>query len=458
MLLLASFEGPGNGSDVRFLTPEAGPCLPFADALVQVSDAQFGFATAHSPADPYEARFAAIEASISKLTATFTRALGEPTAAAQPPKPPRAAKAKVKSAAPTGPVPGTPGRATEVPGLDPALYRAAVESGIKQGDLAELQGLLAQPKHRLADFPAGGGALASEGLASGLQSPAASSGGALDEPQACDEMTGASPVEAAVLSLTKIVKELAKSKKGPDQGSSLERALDRAEGFGAAADSSVSSSGGRSKAAAYRILREALTAEPVQLYTSIERLLEEDLLHRRLGSSLQDSKATSRAWLEHRSNLGMYPTTVRMAWAVCGIWDALRSNRPQEARARCALCIACCDQQALDNGQWTLAEQFSLEAPPPLSAFMNRRSHAAESSDTYHTRLIEARWAELCLHRVRELEAHLEAKRKLGGKNRQPHGDAGQDGLRERPERPNGKGGKGNEKGDKSGPSGGQPK
>ncbi|CAE7631019.1 unnamed protein product, partial [Symbiodinium microadriaticum] len=319
----ASFEGPGNGSDVRFLTPEAGPCLPFADALVQVSDAQFGFATAHSPADPYEARFAAIEASISKLTATFTRALGEPTAAAQPPKPPRAAKAKVKSAAPTGPVPGTPGRATEVPGLDPALYRAAVESGIKQGDLAELQGLLAQPKHRLADFPAGGGALASEGLASGLQSPAASSGGALDEPQACDEMTGASPVEAAVLSLTKIVKELAKSKKGPDQGSSLERALDRAEGFGAAADSSVSSSGGRSKAAAYRILREALTAEPVQLYTSIERLLEEDLLHRRLGSSLQ------------------------------------------------------------------------------------------------------ARWAELCLHRVRELEAHLEAKRKLGGKNRQPHGDAG---------------------------------
>ena len=227
------------------------------------------------------------------------------------------------------------------------------------------------------------------------------------------------PMEAAVLALTKIVSELAGKKKA-EKASSLEAALDRAEGFGTSVEGSLSSSSaGRSKAAAHRLLKETLVRDPSLTYGAIERLLEEDLLQRRLGTCLQDAKASARAWLEFRSNLGPYPTTIRLTWQIAGIWDALREGKVAEARARAALAVAACDQQSLDNGSWILAEQFCLEPAPPISAFSSRRQHHLDSADSYHTKLVEPRWAELCLHKVRELELHLEAKKKLGGKGRQ---------------------------------------
>ena len=227
------------------------------------------------------------------------------------------------------------------------------------------------------------------------------------------------PIEAAVVALTKIVSELAGKKKS-EKASSLEAALDKAEGFGPSVEGGLSSSSaGRSKAAAHRLLKETLVRDPSLIYGAVERLLEEDLLQRRLGACLQDAKASARAWLEYRSNLGPYPTTIRLTWQICGIWDALREGKVAEARARAALAVAACDQQSLDSGSWILAEQFCLEPSPPLSAFSNRRQHQFDSADSYHSKLFEPRWAELCLHKVRELELHLEAKKKLGGKGRQ---------------------------------------
>ena len=180
-------------------------------------------------------------------------------------------------------------------------------------------------------------------------------------------------MEAAVVALTQIVADLAKQKKKAEKAPSLEAALDRAEGFTWLGEGgSSSSSGSRSKTAAYRILRDTLTREPSLIYGAIERLLEEDLLQRRLGTSLAEAKATARGWLEHRSNLIPYPTTVRLCRSLCGIWDALREGRTEEARARAALAVAACDQQSLDGGSWLLAEQFCLEPAPPLSVFSSR--------------------------------------------------------------------------------------
>ena len=71
----------------------------------------------------------------------------------------------------------------------------------------------------------------------------------------------ASPVEAVVVSLTKIVGELAKARQTPAKGSELERALDKAEGF-AQPGEGLGSSGGQSKSAAFRRLKEALTNDP----------------------------------------------------------------------------------------------------------------------------------------------------------------------------------------------------
>ena len=115
-------------------------------------------------------------------------------------------------------------------------------------------------------------------------------------------------------------------------------------------------------------MKETVKSDPAQVYGAIERLLEEDLLHRQLGAGLADARASSRGWLEHRSHLSLYPTTVRLLWAVTGIWDCLRAGRHEEARARAALTVAAADQQALDGGSWVLAEHFLLEQGPPLSA------------------------------------------------------------------------------------------
>ena len=411
---------------------------------MQIADAQFNFVSAVSAGDPYEARFRAIEASLSKIASALQQKTSPVGNAAA-----RNAKTKTRAAPPPGSVPRTPrppGAANDLAGLDPAVYRSALDSGVSPHELRELGGLLGRRGHGLADYPqAQIDALGDGPLCAPEGSRAGSSAGSGDPDHRLPPAPQVvSPVEAAVVNLTKIVGELAKAKHTPAKGSDLERALDKAEGF-AQSGEAIGSSGGRSKSAAFRILKETLINDPAQIYGPIERLLEEDLIHRRVGSSLQDSRATSRAWLEYRSNLGHYPTTTRLAWCIAGIWNALRSQRPDEARARAALAIACVDQQALDGGAWTLAEQFSLEGPPPLASFANRRHSGLEHSDTYHSRIFESRWAELCLHKVRELEQHLEAKRKLAGRGRPPPPDNTQEARGDRPERGAPKGGKGGE-------------
>ena len=231
-------------------------------------------------------------------------------------------------------------------------------------------------------------------------------------------MPASQPIEAAVVALTKIVSELAGKKKS-EKASSLEAALDKAEGFGPSVEGGLSSSSaGRSKAAAHRLLKETLVRDPLLIYGAVERLLEEDLLQRRLGTCLQDAKASARAWLEYRSNLGPYPTTIRLTWQICGIWDALREGKVAEARARAVLAVAACDQQSLDSGSWILAEQFCLEPSPPLSG--NRRQHQFDSADSYHSKLFEPRWANCVCIKFGNWSCALRQRRSLGEKAARP--------------------------------------
>ena len=307
-------------------------------------------------------------------------------------------------------MPGTPvprgGAASELPTFDPAL-------ALPTQELSEIKALLSRHHSFLGDFSSKQQPPDPfEREAAGVESE--------DEfgLEAEQPVPASQPIAAAVVAVTKIVADLAGKKKS-DKASSLEAALDKAEGFGPTAEGSFSSFFSRSKAAAHRLLKETLVRDPSLIYGAIERLLEEDLLQRRLGTALQDAKASARAWLEFRSNLGPYPTTIRLTWQIAGIWDALREGKVAEARARAALAVAACDQQSLDSGSWIFAEQFCLEPAPPISAFSNRKQHQFDSADSYHSKLFEPHWAELCLRKVRELELHLEAKKKLGGKGRQ---------------------------------------
>lgn len=90
------------------------------------------------------------------------------------------------------------------------------------------------------------------------------------------------------------------------------------------------------------------------------------------GGSL--GTVTARGWLEHRSKIQNYPTSVRAAWSLAGVWDALRCERYAEARARCALAVCQWDQQSCDRGSWLIANELSLEDSPPYSAFAAHRA------------------------------------------------------------------------------------
>ena len=96
------------------------------------------------------------------------------------------------------------------------------------------------------------------------------------------------------------------------------------------------------------------------------------------------SQATARAWLDR-----------------AGIWDCLREGKVPEARARAA--VASLDQQALDGGSWLLAGKVTLEQAASVSV-----SGPAIWAARPCRELIDPRWADVLLHRVK---GYLEAKR-----------------------------------------------
>ena len=191
------------------------------------------------------------------------------------------------------------------------------------------------------------------------------------EEEAAGESSPQSAVEKAVLQLTKLVTTMSKRKKRV--GTGLESILDKTEAAGSG-EASSSSHGSRSKAAAYVKLKAALSEKPEWIYQSIEERLEEDFGTMRSAPSSQAVAATARGWLEHRSKLGHYPSTIRFSWIIAGALDNLRQGEVSQARARLALALAAVDQAALDGGSWSLANEFLLEVPPPFSAFQNRKA------------------------------------------------------------------------------------
>ena len=53
------------------------------------------------------------------------------------------------------------------------------------------------------------------------------------------------------------------------------------------------------------------------------------------GGKWQDSQS-ARGWVEHRSRVSSFPSSIRAIWSLAGIWDYLREGKYSEARARTA--------------------------------------------------------------------------------------------------------------------------
>ena len=447
-----SFDLPGP-ADIQFLVGDQ-PRLPFAQALVEVAESQFGFMTAASAApEPgdnraLEARLRSLETSLESVVHGMQKLMGQQVAPLPATTAPRSKAPALKPKA-QGSIPGTPpppGRAKEVPGLDPAVLQAAKDAGVQPDELRELSEFFGRRKKPLGDFPDAGAGLGDGDARSDFAgSEAAPSEGAGRAP-------AGAPIEDAVVTLTGLMKELMKDRaRQSDRALTLESALDRAE------SSSWDGSGGsgsssRSKAAAYRVLRESLKKRPEAIYQSIEALLEEDLLARRATGNLAAAQASARAWVEFRSRVGNYPSTIRAMWAIAGILDSLRDNCPEEARARACLALAAFDQQSIDSGAWVYAQEIMFEPSPPLSAFQSRRVVVSDPLESYHSKLLDPRVADVLLHRVKELESYLEAKKKLGrSKQSDPPGGRND-------EDDSGKGGRGRGKGERNSPPAGAAK
>ena len=120
----------------------------------------------------------------------------------------------------------------------------------------------------------------------------------------------------------------------------------------------------------------------------------------RLGGPRQSSwwqqwLGECRGWVEHRSRVQSFPSSIRAIWSLAGIWDYLREGKYSEARARTAAQgpravgarLPGCGgslwprtewpsqtSREVDKGSWLVASELSLEEAPPFSSFAHHWS------------------------------------------------------------------------------------
>lgn len=312
-------------------------------------------------------------------------------------------------------------------GLDPGVVAAARSAGVSEEQLRKLGTLMMKP-NRMVETSRGEEGQRRKSVLSESEDEEEPGEEAVGE-----EAAGAKPIEKAVLQLTKLMTSMAKPAK---KRGGLEGILDKVDAGGAGGDGGlVTSSTGRSKAAAYLKLKEALRTHPSWIYQAIEGQMEEDFSAVRSQPGAQSVMTTSRAWVEHRSRIGHFPSTIRAAWLLAGVHDSLKNQEFDQARARCCLGLAAIDQSAMDQGNWSLAQEFLLELPPPYGSFSNRRP--VDPAEHQSTRLVDDRFLEVMMWRLRDRDQFHESKKRLSFPQAKPKGAPGGEGG---PPRPNPKG------------------
>ena len=346
--------------------------LPYAQSLVEAADEQFAFFSAMSgspgeeeppPAggsSAVEARMERMEKMVFGLQKNMENFLalrkGDPQSLSAKSKSQRKAvgtqEADERSSR-VGPV--------QIAGLDPSVVAAARKAGVGEAELQRL-GSMVSKSHKLGDAP-GTSRKPIVAVDSEEEEEVESEEAPEEEEELVEDRQnsmGDLSMQKAVMKLTKIVDSLAAQKK--PRG--LDALLDGAD---AEAQDPSSSSSGKSKAALYKKLRRSLLEDPKYVFQTIENLMDEDFQLLRMAPGVPAlSLISTRAWMEYRSRLLHYPTTLRYVWAIAGIHDCLRQGRSDEARARCALMMAAADQTSLDGGNWLLSQEILLEEPPPL--------------------------------------------------------------------------------------------
>lgn len=398
---------PSQTGTHRFVDTNSGAaCFPFAEALSKVVKEKFNFVTpVHDVGDErlaaLESRFSSLEGSIQQLLAlqqggggsgyaTAAEHLSSGSAAPGVTRPRLGARPKAEVSAPP---PGLDDH-MELAGLDPATVASALQAGIPRSQLL-VMGKLLREKPKIGEVPQ------ARRLATFDQDELSETDDIFPA-QALEETKEAAqdPVSEALVKLTSILGKL--SNRGGD---------DLLDGGGSgSADTSLQQS--RRHTAVLTALKKALSKEPQKIWKAIEQNMAEQF---NLSTSLPNTSGhafTARAWAEHRSKILNYPRSVRFTWAVAGALDALRENKPDEARARLGLCLAQMEQEALDHGSALLSQEFSFEPPPPFSSFQTHQ--LPEATEMPYTKLLPPTWVAACAHKLKEVDTYIDMRKKLG--------------------------------------------
>lgn len=399
-----------------FTAEDEEDVVPFAPALLEVSQEKFTFLSAESGGGDGEDadqvgpgagdtgdRLLKLESTMSDIQASLMQLLEQRST----PRRSAASEAATASGLPIRPkVKATP--KVTFSGLDQTVVDSALAAGVPAEHLSEVAGILKKRPGKLEDLPRKtathvGNELSESDEEDEEEDLAAAGGGSSG--------SGESGVADAIVKLTKVCSFLARQKTAKKD--SLEALLDTSGLTNADGSGSVGAS--KRNAAALRALKQCLQSNPEFLYKSIEANLLADFESRSVRPGAPMGSATARGWLEARSRIQNYTAHVRWTWQVGGIWDCLMRGQPkdiQEARARCALLVASADQAAVDGGSWVLGNVMLMEGPPPYHLFAAHQSPTA--LDLPHTALIDPRWIELLLSHVKDMDSYQEAKKRLG--------------------------------------------
>lgn len=297
---------------------------------------------------------------------------------------------------------------SKFPMLDAGVVTAALQAGVPESNLLEMQRLLGNPKGKATKIQDMNPAVQpdpisedeDEGLRAAQEAEGSGSGPALD------------PMQQAVEKLTSIVQTLTLDKQKKASGSRIDQVLD-----GVTTSSLDSSSGlgsGKKNAAARRTLRSIFNDHPEEVSQVVERLMFEDLNSQTLGPGQAPRGLNARAWVEFRSRIGNYKTSAHSSWSAAGVLDSLISGDIPKARARCALLLLQLDQASIDRGNWSLAAELSLEPGPPFSSLATHTAPSVADGEMPYSRLLDPRWAEISLGFLKDQDDYLVRRKNVG--------------------------------------------
>lgn len=426
-----------------FFDEELQTRLPLAQALVEISQEHFAFFSADGmdgaplaaseqaaldeelePDDagsPTALRLQRLEEAMMDISSQLKNMV---SAKAVTPGPKRKAKAKASSTpkakpkAAGGPTISGDLRA-QFPLLDSGVVQAALQAGIPRSNLEQMQHLMmkGKPASQMKDLNA---KVAPDPLSEDDQ-PADQ---ALAEADDAGLVAELDPMTSTLQKLTSIVELLAEDRKKKVGASKLEVALDGS--YASASDAPLSGSG-KKAAAARRALMASYEDQPQEISNLIEKQMYEDLNSLTLGPGMTAKGLNARAWVEFRSKVGNYRTSVYSSWSVAGILDSLIAGNVAKARARACVLLLMLDQSSIDKGNWTMAGELSLEPPPPFSSYAQHQAPSIQDGESPFSKLLDPRWAELAMTHLKDTEDYITKRRALA----RPINPKGKEGMGE---------------------------